>query len=262
MRVPNDLIEYSIKSFVKRLGKARASPDMRAMCVVALAHRVHPDWPLILVGNRDEFHGRPAALLHAWDDGSGIVAGRDLQAGGTWLGVHKPSGRAVVVTNVRGAMPDPAKESRGALVTDMLRGSGRFADPAAEELGRFNAFNLFAVGDGDARLFTNRPVPLIMPLEPGVHALANEPVDAPCPRAERLRTALAAAVAAGADPESLLDALMAEDDPALFLRGDVYGTRASTLVLMSADGAVRMIERRYAEGGVAAETTALDFTIG
>lgn len=235
---------------------------MRAMCVVALAHRVHPDWPLILIGNRDEFHARPAAPLHEWDDGSGLLAGRDLQAGGTWLGVHRPSGRAVVVTNVRGAMPDPAKESRGALVSDLLRGEGRFADPAAEDLPRFNAFNLFAVGGDAARLLTNRPVPLIMPLEPGVHALANEPVDAPCPRAERLRAALEATVAAGTDPETLLDTLMVEDAPALFLRGDVYGTRASTLVLISADGRARMTERRYEAGGRPAGTTALEFHIG
>ncbi|MGQ2976227.1 MAG: NRDE family protein [Sphingopyxis sp.] len=232
------------------------------MCVVALALKAHPDWPLILIGNRDELHARPAAPLAEWGDGRGIVAGRDLQAGGTWLGVHRPSGRAVVVTNVRGAMPDPAKESRGALVVDMLRGEGRFADPAAGDLPRFNAFNLFAVGDGKTRLLTNRPVPLIMPLEPGVHALANEPVDAPCPRAERLRLALEATVAAGGDPESLLDALMAEDDPALFLRGDVYGTRASTLVAISAEGDVRMIERRYEKGGRPAGTTALTFRIG
>lgn len=235
---------------------------MPPMCVVALAHRVHPDWPLILVGNRDEFHARAAAPLAEWDDGSGIVAGRDLQAGGTWLGVHRPSGRAVVVTNVRGAMPDPAKESRGALVSDLLRGEGRFAEPAAEDLPRFNAFNLFAVGGTAARLLTNRPVPLIMPLEPGVHALANEPVDAPCPRAERLRLALEAAVETRADPADLLDTLTAEDDPALFLRGDVYGTRASTLVLLSADGAARMIERRYEAGGRPAGTTALEFRIG
>lgn len=234
---------------------------MRSMCVVALAHQAHPDWPLILIGNRDEFHARPAAPLAEWDDGSRIVAGRDLQAGGTWLGVHRPSGRVVVVTNVRGAMPDPDKESRGALVVDLLRGEGRFADPAAEDLPRFNAFNLFAVGDG-ARLLTNRPVPLIMPLQPGVHALANEPVDGPCPRAERLRGALEATVIAGTDPESLLGTLMAEDDPALFLRGDVYGTRASTLVAVSADGDVRMIERRYEKGGRPAGTTALRFRIG
>ncbi|OHD08958.1 NRDE family protein [Sphingopyxis sp. RIFCSPHIGHO2_12_FULL_65_19] len=232
------------------------------MCVVALAHQVHPDWPFILIGNRDEFHARAAAPLAEWEDGSGIIAGRDLQAGGTWLGVHRPSGRAVVVTNVRGAMPDPAKESRGALVVDLLRGEGRFADPAADDLPRFNAFNLFAVGDGKTRLLTNRPVPLIMPLEPGVHALANEPVDAPCPRAERLRVALETTVAAGSDPEDLLDTLMAENDPALFLRGDVYGTRASTLVAVSAEGTAKMIERRYEKGGRPAGTTALIFRIG
>lgn len=235
---------------------------MRSMCVVALAHQVHPDWPLILVGNRDEFHARPAAALAPWEDGSGIVAGRDLQAGGTWLGVHRPSGRVVVVTNVRGAMPDPAKESRGRLVTDLLRGEGIFADPAADDLPRFNAFNLFAIGGGAARLLTNRPVPLIMPLGPGVHALANEPVDAPCPRAERLRLALEAAVATGSDPEGLLDSLMAEGDPALFLRGDVYGTRASTLIMVSPDDGVKMIERRYEAGGRPVGTTALDFCVG
>lgn len=232
------------------------------MCVVALARQVHRDWPLILIGNRDEFHARPAAPLHEWDDGSGIVAGRDLQAGGTWLGVHRPSGRVVVVTNVRGAMPDPAKESRGALVTDLLRGDGRFADPATEDLPRFNAFNLFAVAGGATRLLTNRPVPLIMPLDAGVHALANEPVDEPCPRADRLRLALEEVAREHGDPESLLDTLTAEDDPALFLRGDVYGTRASTLVLIAADGSVRMAERRYEAGGRSIGTTALNFRIG
>ena len=81
-----------------------------------------------------------------------------------------------------------------------------------------------------------RPQPLIAVLADGVHALANEPVDSPCPRAERLRAALAAVVEARADPEGLLDTLTAESDPALFLLGEVYGTRASTLVAISADG--------------------------
>src|SRR3546814_10019503 len=77
-------------------------------------------------------------------------------------------------------------------------------------------------------------------LEPGVHALANEPVDRPCPRAERLRAALGAVVAAGGDPEDLLDTLTATSDPALFLRGDVYGTRASTLIAINGGGAVHI----------------------
>ncbi|WP_293701312.1 MULTISPECIES: NRDE family protein [unclassified Sphingopyxis] len=232
------------------------------MCVVALAWQVHADWPLILIGNRDEFHARPAAPLGAWDDGSGIVAGRDLLAGGTWLGAHPASGRIIVVTNVRGALPDPAKESRGALVVDLLRGDGRFADPVVADLDCFNAFNLLAIGDGKVRLLSNRPQPQILSLRPGVHALANEPIDSPCPRAERLRAALAAVVDSQRDPDSLLDMLSAEDDPALFLRGDIYGTRASTLVAVAADGSARMIERRYEAGGRPVGTTALQFRIG
>src|SRR3546814_11051028 len=111
---------------------------MRGMCGVALAHRVHPDWPLILIGNRDEFHARAAAPLHQWDDGSGLVAGRDLQAGGTWLGVHRPSGRPLVVTNVRGAMPDPATESRGTPSSALLPRPGPLAAPAADPLPPFH----------------------------------------------------------------------------------------------------------------------------
>ena len=232
------------------------------MCVVAFAWQVHADWPLILIGNRDEFHARPAAPLGAWDDGSGIVAGRDLQAGGTWLGAHPASGRIVVVTNVRGALPDPAKESRGALVVDLLRGDGRFADPAEDDLDSFNAFNLFAMGDGKAQLLSNRPQSQILTLGAGVHALANEPIDSPCPRAERLRTALAAVIDARADPEGLLDTLAAEGDPALFLRGEVYGTRASTLVAVAADGNGKVIERRYEADGRPIGTTALQFRMG
>ncbi len=232
------------------------------MCVVALAWQVHANWPLILIGNRDEYHARPAAPLAAWADGSGIVAGRDLLAGGTWLGVNPASGRIVVVTNVRGSLPDPVKESRGALVVDLLRGDGRFADPAEGDLDSFNAFNLFAMDDGNARLLTNRPQSQILTLGAGVHALANEPVDSPCLRAERLQAALSAVVDARTDPEGLLDTLTAEGDPALFLRGDVYGTRASTLVAVAADGTANMIERRYEAGGHPIGTTALQFRLG
>jgi len=230
------------------------------MCVVALAWRVHPDWPLILVGNRDEFHDRPSAPLAAWDDGSGIVAGRDLQAGGTWMGLHAPSGRAVVVTNVRGALPDPAKASRGALVTDLLLGDGCFAAPTEGDLDRFNAFNLFAA-DGEAKLLTNRPTPRIETLTPGVHAIANEPTDRACPRAERLRAALEAVVDTASDPAGLLDTLTATGDPALFLRGDVYGTRASTLIAIDGKGTAHVTERRY-EKGRPAGTTALQIRTG
>ena len=91
------------------------------MCVVAFAWNAHPRWRLLLAGNRDEFHARPTAALAAWDDGSGIVAGRDLEAGGTWLGVDG-RGRCALVTNVRDLRAPQDGLSRGLLASDYLRG--------------------------------------------------------------------------------------------------------------------------------------------
>src|SRR3546814_7425922 len=88
------------------------------MCVLAFAWRAHPHWPLIAAGNRDELHARPAQPLARWDRPDHLLAGRDLQSGGTWLGVSE-QGRFAVVTNLRGyGAPEPGRASRGALVTD------------------------------------------------------------------------------------------------------------------------------------------------
>ena len=103
------------------------------------------------------------------------------------------------------------------------------------DLDRFNAFNLFAIDGSGPRLLTNRPRPQISSLGPGVHALANEPVDRPCPRAERLRATLAALVGSRSDPEGLLDTLTAEGDPALELLGDVLGHQLGVRELLGAD---------------------------
>src|SRR5579864_7075567 len=111
------------------------------MCVAAFAWQAHPRWLLVAIGNRDEFHERPAAPLARWGDG-GIVAGRDLLSGGTWLGVSE-AGRFGLVTNLRGhGGPEPDRASRGALVTDLLVGHGHYADPATAPLQDFNPFNL------------------------------------------------------------------------------------------------------------------------
>lgn len=232
------------------------------MCVVALAVKAHPLYPVILVGNRDEFHARPAAPIHAWQDGSGLIAGQDLQAGGTWLGIHPNSGRMAVVTNVRGDLPDTSKASRGALVTQILSAQGPYAQPSEEQLDEFNAFNLLWLEQGTGHILTNRPTPCIASFGQGVHALANQPAFTPCPRAERLRALLAKTCLDGGDPMALLDALTLQNDPALFLEGDVYGTRASTLVLQDHDGHIQMVERRYEAGGHTAGMTALHSQIG
>lgn len=233
------------------------------MCVVALALNQHPDWPILLVGNRDEYHARASAPLHVWDDGSGIVAGRDLVGGGTWLGVVPAQQRMVVVTNARGERgPDPDKVSRGVLVRDLLTASGEFAAPQPDQLELFNGFNLVALDGGSAQLLTNRPDAAICPLTPDVHALANEVVGRACDRSARMAAEMRAWLAGGHDPAALLGALAKADAPALFLNHGVYGTRCSTLVAVARDGPGMMIERRFAAGGAPAGETRLDFGWG
>ncbi len=228
------------------------------MCVVALALNQHPDWPIILIGNRDEFHARASAPLHAWDDGSGIIAGRDLVGGGTWLGVVPPAQRLVVVTNARGERgPDPDKVSRGVLVRDLLTASGTYADPKAAQLEAFNGFNLLALDGDAARLLTNRPDSDIRSLGPAVHAVANEVAGRACARSERLAAVVHDWLAADAGPEMLLDALRDESPAQLFLNDQLYGTRCSTLVTIDRHGAGMMIERRFGPAGAATGETRL-----
>src|SRR6476620_11021966 len=108
------------------------------MCVAAFAWRAHPRWPLVVLANRDELHAREAAPLAAWDDGSGIIAGRDLRSGGTWLGLSE-AGRLALVTNLRGyGLADPDKASRGGLVTGLLTGA---LEPQSVDLTPYNPFN-------------------------------------------------------------------------------------------------------------------------
>lgn len=234
------------------------------MCVVALALHQHHDWPVLLIGNRDEFHTRPSDPLHVWNDGSGIIAGRDAVGGGTWLGVHPKRARLVVVTNVRSDDgPDPAKLSRGMLVRDQLTGEGAFAAPTLESLDQFNGFSLLTLVGERAALLTNRPEPADFALAPSIHALANQPFTAPCPRAAKLADAVQSWLAAGGrSPDALLDTMTDEADPALFLRGDVYGTRCTTLVTIDSRGRGRITERRYAKGGLPIGETALNFQNG
>ncbi|WP_129791591.1 NRDE family protein [Sphingosinicella sp. CPCC 101087] len=248
------------------------------MCVLAFAWRAHPRWHLVAAGNRDELHARPAAPLGRWDDGSGIIAGRDLQSGGSWMGVSE-QGRFAVVTNLRGyGPPQPKRVSRGALVSDPLAGRGRFAELRTDELAAFNPFNLI-VADGDrADFLTNRPEPLRRRLEPGVYGLSNGPLDAPWPKTLRLKEGLSAWLdEPHAGTEALLallrdDSLPADateiapsdvpDEPPLssiFIRHPLYGTRCSTVVAVDDQGEGLIVERQYRGDGEADGDTSLAF---
>lgn len=230
------------------------------MCVVALALAADPRWPLVVVGNRDEFHARPAAPLARWDDAPHILAGRDLMSGGGWIGVSE-EGRFAVLTNVAGHPRGPNAPTRGALVADYL-GDGSL--PADDSLAAFGGFSLITSDRHGAQFRTNQPAPLHRALEPGLHGISNGPLDPPSPRTRTLTAALGEWLDHARPVEALL-ALLADEAPAVpgerpvFIRDSVYGTRCSTVVAVDAAGAGIIIERRFGPSGVPEGETGLSF---
>ena len=236
------------------------------MCLIAVRWRPVSAEPLLLLGNRDEFYERPAAPL-AWWEGGRLLAGRDLRAGGTWLGVTR-DGRCAAVTNFRQpGPPRPEAPSRGQLPLRFLEGglsAAAFLEALRGESGRYAPFNLL-VYDGEILLGYQSRNEEVVPLEPGIHVLSNGDFDAPWPKAEALRRRLAAAPQE--DDRALL-ALLEDDLPfpdaelprtgvpldweralsPVFIRTPAYGTRASTLVRVGPE-AVSMEERRFGPDG-------------
>lgn len=246
------------------------------MCVLALAWKAHPRWPLIMIGNRDELHSRPTAPLARWEGPGEVIAGRDLLSGGTWAGVSE-EGRFAVVTNRTGyGPPDPERASRGALVENLLSGEGSYARPRPEDLDAFNPFNLFSIEDGRAVFRSNRPEPIERELTPGVHGLTNGPIEEPWPRSLALTRTLEVWLEGPADqPEALFKAMLdGRDQPVtwpaegqaprpdqhpVFIRNPAYGTRCSTLVTIAGDGAGTISERRFDADGERVGDTRIAF---
>ncbi|MGY3232732.1 uncharacterized protein with NRDE domain [Luteibacter sp. HA06] len=243
------------------------------MCLIAFAWHVHPRWRLVLVGNRDEFHARPTAPLAPWDEAPDVIAGRDLEAGGTWAGVA-PHGRVSVITNVRDMTADHSGLSRGLLVADYL-GSNVPARTHAIELmpsaKGYRPFNLLTFDHDDAYYLGNHPNARAQLVDAGVHGLSNADFNAPWPKTQALVENLTAWVAA--DTDSDIDALFAlladkgewPDDvlpdtgigiererflSSAFIAGETYGTRASTVILVDHDDRTFIAERRFGPHGV------------
>ena len=220
------------------------------MCVVSIAWHAHPRWQLIVAGNRDEFHARPATPLGPWADDPSIIAGRDILSQGTWLGVSH-TGRFGVVTNIRNPEgPDPSKASRGALVTDWLA-RGSFPDI----LDNFNPFSLMIGDQHGLQYISNRPNDIWASLGHGVHGISNAVQDELWPRKERLNSALRGWLSGSAeDPTTLFGILgNAHSTPAdahpIFIRDAVYGTRCNTILAVGRDGVGRIMERRFDSAG-------------
>ena len=249
------------------------------MCLVSLAWKCHPRWPLLLAGNRDEFHARPSLAAARWADAPSVFGGRDTRAGGSWLAVGD-DGRVAVITNHREpeAMAAGAR-SRGDLVADFVR-DGRL--PEDDEVDQFGPFHLLTL-DGDRLAYTsNRARP--RDLEDGIHTLSNAALGTGWPKVRRLEAAMRSAVAqlddawSAFDHEPLLAALSDEtraDDAELpdtgvgvdlegflsstFINGDRYGTRCSTVVAFHADGSRLLLERSFGPDGAHLGDVRLEF---
>lgn len=253
------------------------------MCLLVFACRAHPEFPLILAGNRDEFHDRPAQAAHWWSEPPGILAGRDLRAGGTWLGVNR-GGRFAVVTNYRepGAVTSGTR-SRGELITNYLTSSTPVVDWIEALEGRrdeYGGYNLIAGGADRATYATNRGDDEAS-LEPGIYGLSNHRLNTPWPKVtaakERLRRAMAdAEITTPPLFELLADRRPAADRAlpntgvprdwerllsAAFIVSPSYGTRVSTVVLMRRDGLVVFEERRFAADGAPSGVSRFDFAV-
>ena len=231
------------------------------MCLILLAWRVHPRFPLVVAGNRDEFFSRPATVAGFWKEAPHILAGKDLEAGGTWMGVTT-AGRFAALTNYRDpAQMQTGRPSRGALVADFLAGSDSPADYLAGSAGfgaQCNGYNLL-VGDGRSLWWVSNVTNERQELQPGIYGLSNHLLNSPWPKVGAGRTALEMALAALPADQALFD-LLTDDRihpdetlpqtgiglewervlSAAFIRTPaptpVYGTRSSTVLCMRDDG--------------------------
>jgi uncharacterized protein with NRDE domain len=241
------------------------------VCLIVLAIGQHRRYPLILAANRDEFHARPTANADWWADRKDVVGGRDLQAGGTWLALHR-RGRFATVTNYRDVEPTSAKfRSRGHLVTEFLEGEDSSLDYVNKIDGeRYAGFNLI-VGDAARVAYVSNRGAGPRELPAGVYGLSNALLDGPWDKVERSKSGLRTLLASNNINETTMLRLLedrapgpieeAESGPldfpsmraitAPFIVTPRYGTRCSTVVLVDNTGSWHMTERRFDAAGVA-----------
>lgn len=253
------------------------------MCLLVLAWKSHPRYRLVLAGNRDEFHDRPAAPLSWWQDDPRLLGGRDLKANGTWLGVAR-SGRFGIVTNYRDLQaPVDNAPSRGNLVPRFLTGATspkEFLDDLRGAALRYSGFNLLVGGTRALYYFSNRGPKTPTALAPGIHGLSNHLLDTPWPKLSRTRERFAKLLAEPEIQSEDLFAMLADREQAPvdnlpstglppdwervvsapFIVNERYGTRCSTLLLVERNGRTVLQERRFDPAGVQTGTSRFEFT--
>ena len=253
------------------------------MCIALIAHEAHALYPLIIAANRDEFHARPTLPAHWWPED--ILAGQDIVAGGTWMGVHR-SGRVSVLTNFRdGTQRDPSARSRGELVVTSLvsqRTPQRLLSDVLSSSEKYQGFTLITGRPGDLFYTSNRNW-MVKRVPTGVSGLSNNFLDTPWPKVERAKERLRVALAdPRVEPAALFD-MLRDATPAVdnelpdtgvgielerllsspFIIGGNYGTRSSSLLLIDRVGGVEFIERTFdLQGDQSGEELRFTFTAG
>ncbi len=238
------------------------------MCLIVFAWRPGHALPLVVAANRDEFHARPSLPLARWEDAPSVYAGRDLEAGGTWLGIGA-AGRFAALTNIRDPAQPQGLRSRGELTASFLKGDQSpldYLNDLARHAGDYSGFNLL-VGDAEHLCFFNsrEGAPRILPA--GVYGLSNARLDTPWPKLQRAKHALTTCLGTPdseqllrllADPQPAADAQLPETGVGLaterllssvFIASAHYGTRASTALLVDADGQREIRERSFGPAG-------------
>ncbi len=235
------------------------------MCLIVFAWKLFPDCPLVLAANRDEFFIRPTQPAAWWQDHPHVFAGRDLQAGGTWLGMDR-QGRFAALTNIRnGRNPRPDTRSRGELVADFLRDGTApddYLDLVREQAGNYNGFNLIFGDASTLYWISNEDGAVFRALEPGIYGLSNGSLDTPWPKVVRAKAQFASLLCQSAPDDAYFEMLADTTRPSdgrlpdtgvslewerllspICIESPDYGTRASTLLRVYGEGSGELQER-------------------
>lgn len=255
------------------------------MCLLLFSFNKHPDYPVILAANRDEYFERPTEAASFWKDYPLILAGRDLRKSGTWMGVNK-AGRIAAVTNYREPSQNkPDAISRGSLVSDYLKGKESAEDYIQQVMAQSHAYDEFnlLVGDKESLLFFSSVEADYQTLKPGLYGISNGKLDGPWPKVEKGKAGLEQIIHESDKPEPerlfelLADKTIAADRelPAtgvslewerrlspLFVNSEGYGTRSTTVLLIDRQGKVFFSERSFDQGGQVIDTCSHEFIIG
>lgn len=253
------------------------------MCLIVLALNGHPDYRLIVVANRDEYYDRRTAPANYWEDHPGVLGGRDLQAGGSWLAMNT-NGRISMVTNYRDlARFNPAAPSRGHLVTDYVLSTDRplrYMEDVALRGDMYNGFNLLTGNAKELYYYSNYGNG-IAAVPPGLHGLSNHLLDTPWPKVknalQKVRPILDAdRVDLGRLLDAMYDDTVAPDSElpdtgvgpelerqlsSMFIKSQGYGSRSTTAVLVDRANQVQFVERVYNPTDFSYTTQSFDFQI-